>query len=62
MPRNPTTESVGNSATAENQTSQAPSISLPKGGGAIRGMGEKFAVNPVTGTGSMTVLIERKPL
>ena len=26
--------------------------SLPKGGGAIRGIGEKFAANPVTGTGS----------
>jgi len=24
-------------------------ISLPKGGGAIRGMGEKFGANPVTG-------------
>jgi hypothetical protein len=35
----------------------APSISLPKGGGAIRGMGEKFAANPVTGSGSMTVPI-----
>jgi len=23
-----------------------PSISMPKGGGAIRGMGEKFAANP----------------
>ena len=23
----------------------APSITLPKGGGAIRGMGEKFAAN-----------------
>jgi len=33
----------------------APSVSLPKGGGAIRGIGEKFAVNPVTGTSSMTV-------
>ena len=33
----------------------APSISLPKGGGAIRGIGEKFGANPVTGTGSMTV-------
>jgi hypothetical protein len=33
----------------------APSISLPKGGGAIRGLGEKFGANPVTGTGSMTV-------
>jgi hypothetical protein len=39
----------------------APSISLPKGGGAIRGMGEKFAANPVTGTGSMTVLIATSP-
>lgn len=29
-----------------------PSISLPKGGGVIRGMGEKFAANPVTGTGT----------
>ncbi|WAI00935.1 SpvB/TcaC N-terminal domain-containing protein [Methanogenium organophilum] len=34
-----------------------PSISLPKGGGAIRGIGEKFAANPVTGTGSMSVPI-----
>lgn len=33
------------------QKSAAPSISLPKGGGAIRGMCEKFAANPVTGTG-----------
>jgi hypothetical protein len=31
---------------------RAPQLSLPKGGGAIRGMGEKFAANPVTGTGS----------
>jgi len=40
---------------------QAPTISLPKGGGAIRGMGEKFAANPVTGTGSMTVPIATSP-
>ena len=33
----------------------APQISLPKGGGAIRGIGEKFTANPVTGTGSLTV-------
>jgi RHS repeat-associated protein len=39
----------------------APSISLPKGGGAIRGIGEKFASNPVTGTGSMTVPIAVSP-
>jgi hypothetical protein len=34
-----------------------PSISLPKGGGAIRGIGETFAANPVSGTGSFTILI-----
>ena len=39
----------------------APSISLPKGGGAIRGMGEKFAANPVTGSGSMSVPIATSP-
>ena len=39
----------------------APSISLPKGGGAIRGIGEKFAANPVTGTGSMSVPIATSP-
>jgi RHS repeat-associated protein len=37
--------------------SSSPSVSLPKGGGAIRGIGEKFSVNPVTGTGSLDVPI-----
>jgi Salmonella virulence plasmid 65kDa B protein len=41
--------------------SHIPSISLPKGGGAIRGIGEKFAANPVTGTGSITVPIATSP-
>ena len=36
---------------------QTPAINLPKGGGAIRGIGEKFAANPVTGTGSMSIPI-----
>ncbi|KAH0545319.1 hypothetical protein FGG08_000618 [Glutinoglossum americanum] len=38
-----------------------PSISLPKGGGAIRGIGEKFDTNPVTGTGSMHLPIATSP-
>lgn len=42
-------------------TPSIPSISLPKGGGAIHGMGEKFAANPVNGTGSMTVPITTSP-
>lgn len=36
-------------------------LSLPKGGGAISGLGEKFAANPVTGTGSLTVPIAVSP-
>jgi RHS repeat-associated protein len=39
----------------------APQITLPKGGGAISGIGEKFAANPVTGTGSMTVPVFTSP-
>jgi RHS repeat-associated protein len=39
----------------------APQVSLPKGGGAIRGIGEKFAANPVTGTGSLSVPIAVPP-
>ncbi len=31
-------------------------VELLKGGGAIRGMGEKFAVNPVTGKASKDLL------
>ncbi len=37
---------------------KAPQITLPKGGGAIRGIGEKFGANPVTGTGTLSVPIE----
>jgi Salmonella virulence plasmid 65kDa B protein len=38
-----------------------PLLALPKGGGSIHGIGEKFASNPVTGTGSMTVPIATSP-
>ena len=34
-----------------------PTPSLPKGGGAIRGIGERFSTNPATGTASVTVPI-----
>ncbi|MBS0299124.1 MAG: VCBS repeat-containing protein [Proteobacteria bacterium] len=51
-----------NASTEKQSFSQsAPSLALPKGGGAIRGMGEKFAANPVTGTGSMTIPIATSP-
>jgi RHS repeat-associated protein len=46
---------------AAGSTPAAPTISLPKGGGAIRGIGEKFSANPVTGTGSLAVPIAVSP-
>ena len=66
---NRTAKTEGRRANTANQGSPGdgpspfavPSISMPKGGGAIRGMGEKFAANPVTGTGSMTVPIAVSP-
>src|SRR6267154_5479082 len=61
MPTNPAKEPVGKEAAGDKQAQQAPSINLPKGGGAIRGMGEKFAANPVTGTGSLTVPVYASP-
>lgn len=35
----------------------APHISLPKGGGAIRGVGEKFQTNAANGTGTLAIPI-----
>ena len=45
----------------DRQQSPVPAITVPRGGGAIRGIGEKFAANPVTGTGAMTVPIATSP-
>lgn len=38
-----------------------PEIVPPKGGGALSGMGEKFAANPVSGTGAMSVPVFTSP-
>src|SRR5258708_31175967 len=43
---------VGHKQDATGGRLTAPTISLPKGGGAIRGIGEKFTASLVTGTGS----------
>lgn len=40
---------------------QPAAISLPKGGGAIQGISEKFATNPVTGTSSFSIPIPSSP-
>src|SRR5260370_39109200 len=62
MPEN--RNSAGASTTESTEQSfsvSAPQIGLPKGGGAIRGIGEKFSANPATGTGSMTIPIITSP-
>jgi RHS repeat-associated protein len=60
MPQ-PENQAVRSEKAANGSFAAAPSITLPKGGGAIRGIGEKFAANPVTGTGSMSVPIAVSP-
>jgi len=62
-PQNGSASNRGRADTIEVSSSQfsPPQITLPKGGGAIRGIGEKFAANLVTGTGSMTVPIFTSP-
>jgi RHS repeat-associated protein len=59
-PDQPESGAKGNVAD-QSSASPTPAINLPKGGGAIRGIGEKFSVNPVTGTGSLTVPIFTSP-
>ncbi len=56
-PRSDTTAAT----TADARQPEKPAITLPKGGGAIRGIGEKFAANPVTGTGSMSIPLATSP-
>ncbi len=38
-----------------------PALALPKGGGAIRGIGEKLSTNPATGTASLSVPLATSP-
>src|SRR5262245_54912594 len=60
---------VAASASSGGSTRQAPAQgagllpapSLPKGGGALRGIGEKFATHPAMGTGALTVPIATSP-
>ena len=56
------TETGARSAPASNTFAlEPPAIALPKGGGAIRGIGEKFGANPVMGTGSTSIPIFTTP-
>src|SRR5262249_32046801 len=53
----------GRRVTPENRrfSISPPVVELPKGGGAIRGIGEKLSTNPVTGTSSIAVPIVTSP-
>ncbi|XLS30595.1 SpvB/TcaC N-terminal domain-containing protein [Flavobacteriaceae bacterium M23B6Z8] len=49
------TEDATASEEKNQNTIQAPAISLPSGGGAIRGIDEKFSVNAVNGTATFSI-------
>jgi hypothetical protein len=46
------------STTGADATAEGSVISLPKGGGAVSGLGEKFSPDLFTGTGNFSVPIE----
>jgi len=52
---------VNSDSQSKGSTGTAPRISLPKGGGAIQGIGEKFSTNAMTGTGSLSVPLGASP-
>lgn len=53
--------SDSNAPQPESSPFSAPHIELPKGGGAIRGIGEKFQANAATGTGKLTIPLAASP-
>jgi RHS repeat-associated protein len=61
VPSGETPSSEQKSAPDDKFGAAAPQLTLSKGGGAIRGIGEKFSANPVTGTGTLTVPIAVSP-
>jgi RHS repeat-associated protein len=57
----PSDNGPANNSNGSSSAATPPAIALPKGGGAIRGIGEKFSANPATGTGSLTLPIPASP-
>ncbi|MEJ1928684.1 SpvB/TcaC N-terminal domain-containing protein, partial [Nostoc sp. NIES-2111] len=52
--------SASSTGTASASKSQSI-LSLPSGGGALRGIGEKFATNPATGTSTLSIPLPLSP-
>src|SRR4051812_16414393 len=47
--------------TASSSSAQLPKLTLPKGGGTLRGLDEQFKANPATGTASFSVPLPLSP-
>ncbi|MFI7596722.1 SpvB/TcaC N-terminal domain-containing protein [Actinoplanes sp. NPDC049681] len=61
-PQNASTDAMAPAAQAEAGGAPGlPVISTPRGGGAIKGIGEKFGTNPVNGTATVSVPIPLSP-
>ena len=65
-PKNPASGAVQDSTSTRSASSGSgpagpPVPSLPKGGGAIHGIGEKFSANPVTGTAQIQIPVAISP-
>jgi RHS repeat-associated protein len=56
-----TMDSTSSSSRSEASPFTAPKVSLPTGGGAIRGIDEKFTTNPATGIGSLSIPLALSP-
>ena len=56
-----TTSKNASGSQSESSPFAAPKISLPTGGGAIRGIGEKFQTNAAAGTGKLDVPLGLSP-
>jgi len=61
MPSSPSSSSHQSPGEASLSQARLSPTSLPTGGGAVRGMGEKFSVNAATGTGKLEVPLAVSP-
>ncbi|MFV2059530.1 MAG: SpvB/TcaC N-terminal domain-containing protein [Gammaproteobacteria bacterium] len=57
----PDNDNATDSGAQNTESVNSSPINLPKGGGAIRGIGEKFQSNPVTGSGSFSLPLPISP-
>src|SRR5437667_4452639 len=58
---NPASSGLQPDSKQEKNQLKIPQITLPKGGGALRGIDEKFSVNPSNGTASFSIPLPLSP-